>query len=201
MLTAIVLAAGSSKRMGGENKLLLPYKSKTIIASVVENLIKAGIEEIIVVVGYEAEQIKNALKELPVNFIYNAAYANGITTSIQSGVLHAKGDGYMICLSDMVLITPEEYALLQHTFKTQVQLNKKCICVPRYKNEKGNPVIFSSFYREAILQHTDMNGCKTIVESNKENIYPVDMQTNHILSDIDYLEDYKKLSAGFKKYN
>ena len=195
MVSDIVLAAGLSKRMGTANKLLLAYKNKTVIATVVENIIAAGIEEIVVVTGYEAGQIEDALKNLPVQFVYNPEYEKGMTTSIQHGVSVVKGDGYMICLSDMVLIEPSEYELLKNAFEGQLQIDKKCICIPRYKNEKGNPVIFSSFYKEAILQHKDMEGCKEIVQLYKEHVYWIEMDSPHILQDMDYPEDYKILST------
>ena len=194
MLSAIVLAAGLSKRMNGMNKLLLPYKNKTVIATVVQNILDGGIEEVIVVTGHEEDKIKHALKDFPVHFTYNHDYTKGITTSIQQGIMHATGDGYMICLSDMVLITPKEYATLKDAFTKHLELNKKCICMPVYKNEKGNPVIFSSFYKEAILKHEDMEGCKNIVLQNKENIDRVDIDTDHILTDMDSQDDYKKLN-------
>ncbi len=195
MVSAIVLAGGLSKRMGTANKLLLPYKNKTVIATVIENIIAAGIEEIMVVTGYEAEKIQDALKGFTVQFIYNPEYEKGMTTSIQQGVFAAKGDGYMICLSDMVLIEPDEYTLLKKVFEAQLQLDEKCICIPRYKNEKGNPVIFSSFYKEAILQHKDMEGCKEIVQLNKAHIHWIEMDTQHVLQDMDYPEDYRILST------
>ena len=193
MLSAIVLAAGSSKRMNGINKLILPYKNKTIISTVVTNILAAGIEEVIVVVGYEAEKVKEALENLPVIIINNPDHEKGLTTSIQQGVSCAKGNGYMICLSDMVLITPEEYIFLKSSFEKQWLMNAACICVPRYKNEKGNPVIFSSWYKRVILEHGEMEGCKEIVQSNRNNISWVDMQSTHILEDIDYPGDYDKL--------
>jgi molybdenum cofactor cytidylyltransferase len=195
MLSAIVLAAGSSERMGDQNKLLLPYKNKTVIEHVVGSIYEAGLEEIIVVVGHESEKIKEVLKNLPVHFVYNQDYTEGMTTSIQKGILHANGNGYMICLADMVLIRAEEYALLKNSFEKQVAENPKCICLPRFKNEKGNPVIFSTFYRDDILQHKEREGCKEIVKSNKENIFWVDMDTQHILQDMDYPEDYNKISS------
>lgn len=194
MLSAIVLAAGLSQRMGTANKLLLSYKNKTIIETTVENILAADIGEVIVVAGHEAEQIQSALKNLQVHFVFNPGYANGITTSIQHGVEYAKGNGYMVCLSDMVLITPAEYTLLKTAFEQQITLDYKCICLPRFNHKKGNPVIFSSFYKEAILKHEDMEGCKDIVQLNNEHIYWVDMDTPHILQDMDYFEDYEKLN-------
>jgi molybdenum cofactor cytidylyltransferase len=196
MLSAIVLAAGLSKRMGEQNKLLLPYKNKTIIEITLDNIIASGINDINVITGYEHEQVEASIKHLPVKIIFNPAYEKGMTTSIQQGVSHAGENGYMICLADMFLVTSAEYTFLKAEFERALQQNKKCICVPKYKEEKGNPVIFSSFYKEAILQHTEMEGCKTIVQSNKENIYYIEIPGDHILQDLDYYTDYEKFLSG-----
>ena len=103
MLSAIILAGGLSSRMG-TNKLLLPYENHTIIEHIVENVCNAGVEEVIVVTGHEAIKVKTALRKFPVKFVHNANYATGITTSIQQGVKSATGNGYMICLGDMIKI-------------------------------------------------------------------------------------------------
>ncbi len=196
MVSAIVLAAGLSKRMGRANKLLLPYKNQTVLATVVANILASDMEEVVIVTGHETKQIEQTLKDLPVRFVYNPDFEKGITTSIQHGVSAANGNGYMICLSDMVLIEPAEYTLLKNAFELQLKMDEKCICTPRYKNEKGNPVIFSSFYKEAILEYKDMEGCKEIVQLNKAHIHWVEMETSHVLQDIDFPEDYKKLSGA-----
>ena len=194
MLSAIVLAAGLSKRMGSANKLLLMYKNKTVLETVIENILAAGIKEVIVVTGHQSEIVQNTLKNLPVHVVYNPDYEKGLTTSIQSGLRVAKGNGYMICLSDMVLIAPEDYTTLKTTFEKQIMLDEKCICMPVFNNQKGNPVIFSAFYKELILQHQEMNGCKTIVASHKEHVLLTQMNTPNILTDIDYPEDYERLN-------
>ncbi len=193
MLTAIVLAAGMSKRMGAQNKLLLPYDQSTVIRTVVENILNANNKEVIVVVGYEAAAIKNALQNLPVLFIDNPNYETGMTSSIQQGVQQATGNGYMICLADMVLISPAEYAIVKNHFEQQMILNEKCICLPVYNNQKGNPVIFSSFYKTAILNNKDPEGCKQIVQASKENIAWLQMSTDHIITDMDDYETYQRL--------
>lgn len=194
MINAIVLAAGLSKRMGNDNKLLLPYKGKTIIATTVENIIASGIDHITVVAGFERNKIKEALEAMSVQLIDNPGYEKGMTTSIQKGVASATGNGYMICLGDMVHITPSEYALLARSFDDVHAKNEACIILPFYKGEKGNPVIFSSHYRDAILGNTDMEGCKNIVRDNKHNMVAVEMDTSNILLDLDYPADYEKLS-------
>src|SRR5690242_56747 len=186
MLSAIVLAAGSSKRMGNMNKLLLTYKGKAIIETTLENILASQLDEVIVITGYEAEKVKDIIKHLPVTIIHNKDYVKGMTTSIQCGIESAKESGYMICLGDMFTITTEEYALLKKVFEENVTSNSKSIYVPRYNNEKGNPVIFSACYKDLILEHEEMEGCKAIVQANKEQIYGVDMPSDHVLQDMDF---------------
>src|SRR5258706_1708260 len=98
MLSAIVLAAGSSRRMGNKNKLMLPYKGKTVLIHTVENILAAGFEEVIVVTGFESALVGKALRWLPVRFAHNPRFEEGMTGSIQTGVRAATGKGYMICL-------------------------------------------------------------------------------------------------------
>ena len=116
-----------------------------------------------------------------------------MTSSIQEGVINANGKGYMICLSDMPLITTEEYTSLKNCFENQMSLDDQCICVPVYKDSQGNPVFFSSWYKTAILKHQSKEGCKEILKSHQKNILRVLMDTDHILKDIDYPDDYELL--------
>jgi len=193
MVTSILLAAGSSRRMGDSNKLLLPYKGSTILAATAEQILSSGIGELIVVTGHQAAAVEQALSHLPVRFAHNPLHEEGLTSSIRAGVLLAEGQGYMICLSDMVLITSEEYTLLRQTFETHCSRDERCILQPVYRGEKGNPVIFSSFYRDAILQHGEKEGCKEIVRSHSDHLYTVDMPADHVLRDLDYPDEYRAL--------
>lgn len=194
MLSAIVLAAGLSKRMGAVNKLLLPYKGSTIIEATLSQILDANIEEVIVVTGHEADLVTSTMQHFPVTIIHNTDYGKGMTTSIQKAVEVAKGNSYMICLGDMFTITSPEYVLLKNNFEKKYEQDDRCICIPRYNNEKGNPVIFSAFYKDAILMHQDMEGCKGIVQANMQHVHWVEMDNPHILEDLDYPEDYKKIS-------
>jgi len=193
MVTAIVLAAGNSLRMGTQNKLLLPFAGTTVIAAVVEQIVKAGLQELIVVTGNEPDLVEQALVHLPVKLIHNGVYGAGMTGSIQTGIQSATGNGYMICLGDMVLITAQQYAALNTAFEKAYQRDKACICLPRFNGVKGNPVIFSSAYKNAILQHDDPEGCKAIIQANNPHIVWVEMDDDAVLRDMDYPEDYAAL--------
>jgi len=195
MINAIVLAAGSSLRMGDINKLLLPYKTNSVIRTIVQNLQYAGIQKIIVVTGYEPDKIKAQLNNLSVEFVHNPDHLKGITSSIQKGVIKSKGNGYMICLADMLMISPADYIALKHAFDKQVKINEKSICVPYYQGKRGNPVIFSAYYKKRLLSHDDTQGCKNIIFENKENVFPVKMMTDHVIVDMDYYNEYRILLA------
>ncbi|WP_431215038.1 nucleotidyltransferase family protein [Puia sp. P3] len=194
MLTAILLAAGTSRRMGDDNKLLLPWKDRTIVAATAANLLAAGIGEIIVVTGYEAPKITGALEDLPLRFIHNPAYSEGMTSSIRAGVCDANGDGFMICLADMVLISPAEYAQLAAAWEKAHALDSHCIGIPEYQGEKGNPVILPATLRKQILSHPEKEGCRQLVRHYQAHHLLIPMPHDHILRDIDRPEDYTLLS-------
>jgi molybdenum cofactor cytidylyltransferase len=179
--------------MGTVNKLLLPWRDGTILATTAGHLLAAGIEEVIVVTGHQAPEIKTALHSLPVRLIHNPSFSSGLTGSIQTGIGIARGDGYMICLADMVLITPIEYALLADAFRRQYLVDDRCIILPDFQGTTGNPVIFSSLYRSAILQHPEKEGCKTLVREQKAHHLHIAMPSDHVLKDIDYPDDYTTL--------
>ena len=179
--------------MGEQNKLLMQWEGKPVLETTITNLLASNVDEVIVVTGHEAGMVEAVIAHLPVHVVYNASYRQGMTSSIQCGIEKAKGDGYMICLSDMLMITDTEYRLLVNGFDTAFALNPQCICVPRYQGAKGNPVIFSAHHKQAILQHTEPEGCKSIVQTNQLNVCWIDMPTNHILQDMDSPDDYERL--------
>lgn len=195
MISAILLAAGSSTRMGAVNKLLLPWQDSTIIATTASNLVAGGLTDIVVVTGHQPTEIRSALHSLAVRFVHNPSFADGLTGSIRTGIAAAGGDGYMICLGDMALITAEEYTLLAAAFEKGRLADDRCILLPEFKHKTGNPVIFSSFYRSGILGHQEKEGCKTLVRSNALHHLRVPMPTDHVLIDIDFPDDYKALTG------
>jgi molybdenum cofactor cytidylyltransferase len=194
MVSAIILAAGTSSRMGTPNKLLLPFQETTIVRTVVRQIADTGIEDIIVVTGYESDQVTAALHGLPVHFVFNPYYALGMTSSIKQGVKAARGDGYMICLADMVKITSSQYSIIMNEFVRCHKADPSCIVIPYYQDNKGNPVVFSSSYRGMILQHHQPEGCREILQQNESHIKRVEMMNDSVLTDLDNWIQYQKLN-------
>lgn len=193
MLSAIVLAAGSSTRMGGANKLLLPFQSSTVIRVTVQQVLESGVAEVIVVTGFQQEQVRAALEGLPVSVVFNPFFATGMTSSIKAGVQASRGKAYMICLGDLPTIRSGEYrTLADYAMKLDSDL-QNFIVMPRYEQVRANPVIFSNSFKPVILAHDKPEGCKEIVAANPGNVHWVDMSFDHVLRDIDTQTDYQNL--------
>lgn len=200
MVSAIVLAAGSSTRMAGTNKLLLPWNESTVIAHTVQQVMLSGADETIVVTGYQHEAIKMALSSCGAQLVFNPLHASGMTSSIKAGINASIGQSFMICLGDLPMIRFDEYAKLVRITKELMNQDTPFIIIPQFNNERANPVIFSNSFRQAILDHKAPEGCREIVAANQEYVHWVDMETDHVISDIDYTTDYQNLIHGNKTY-
>ena len=194
-VSAILLAAGESRRMGAANKLFLEVGGKSMIQTTLDALSESPAAEIIVVSNPENDARFDDCIRAKFHIVINPDFQRGMTTSIQKGIKQAAGDadGYMICMSDQPFLSSAEYASLIEGFSAAIPADPSCILVPVYLEEKGNPVIFSSKYREEILAHPKMEGCKEILQKNREHVVRQAMPTNAILRDIDTPEDYSQV--------
>lgn len=195
-ISAVLLAAGTSTRMGVPNKLLLPFRGKTVLHTVAASIIASGVDELIVVTGHEAERAKTAFKGLPVCFVPNPGYASGMTSSIQAGVRAAQGEGYLICPGDLPLLTEADYRRIVLFFKDLFRSDPKAICVPEFQGTRGHPVLFSAYYRNEIMQHSAPEGCKRILKAHPNHVYEISFSQPSILMDIDTPEAYQNLLQG-----
>lgn len=194
-IAAIVLAAGESRRMGIQNKLLLPFQNKPLITHVVDTIVEAEVDEVIVVVGHEAVHVRHALKGYDIRCVHNPDYPAGMTTSIWTGVKAASSDasGFMICLSDLPLITSTDLNHLIAAFREANAQSDRHIIRPVYKGMPGNPVLFPACYRADILASQDMTGCKNLIRQNLGLVLDLEMPTDHVLRDIDTPDTYLSL--------
>lgn len=194
MLNIIVLAAGMSRRMGKENKLLLPFGGSTVIETTITNILKAEIGTITVVTGHEAEAVQAVLEKYPLSIVHNSAFGTGMTSSIQTGVKSCSNNlPYMICLSDMSLLQSVDYQYIKTQFLDIFKSDDKAIVVPIFNQKRGNPVVFSNFYKNDILSLTYTEGCKPIVQAHTDSVHFVEMSNDAILKDMDTMEDYLNL--------
>ena len=189
MISSILLAAGQSKRMQGENKLLKKYKKKYLINHILKSLIKSKVNKIIIVLGYENKKIKKiALKSKKIIFVVNSQYLKGISTSIKCGLkkISKKNIGFLITHADMPLVSKTILNALCSALKNK---NKE-IFIPVYKKRIGNPLAFKYSMIKSLKRIKGDRGAKKLIRSNKSKIKLMKMKSKSILIDFDQLKDF-----------
>jgi molybdenum cofactor cytidylyltransferase len=190
--SAVVLAAGTSTRMGSRHKLLLPLGGESVIRRTVQSVLAANPEEVVVVTGSHAQAVTSALAGLDVRLQFNPRYEDGQMTSVAAGVaaLEAPGDAVMICLGDMALLEPADYAALVAAYASRPWGS---IIVPRQGEARGNPVVFArSLAAEAIAGGRNF-GCRKLIADYPQEVYPHDPGHDRCFVDLDTPADYARL--------
>ena len=187
MFSAILLAAGESKRMNGENKLTKLINEKPLINHSVNNILESSIDELIIITGHQEEIIKKTVyKNKKIKFFFNKDYKSGMASSIKIGLsnLSNKTECFLICLSDMPMISKEIYNELIKNSK------KNKIVVPTYKNQQGNPVLFSILMKNKIMGIKGDLGAKEILEKNKEFVFCFETNNQSILKNYNTADSF-----------
>ena len=190
---ALVLAAGSSKRMGSENKLLADINGVPLVRFMIEALLSSNVTSITVVTGHEGEQVAAALSEFTnLSFVHNPDYDAGLSTSLKAGLraLPETLDGVMICLGDMPLVTPVMVNELIEAFDPD---EGRSICVPVYGRKRGNPILWSKTYLSRMISLSGDMGARPLLEEYNDQIFEVVMQNDGVLFDIDTPERLQSL--------
>ncbi|HXH41672.1 MAG TPA: NTP transferase domain-containing protein [Thermoanaerobaculia bacterium] len=184
MISAIVLAAGQATRFG-RCKQLVTVGGKALLDRALGNLRASKIDDIVVVLGAHAEEIRGQISFDGVRVVMNPDYAEGMSTSIQAGLraLPESAEAAMIVLGDQPFVTPRTLDLLVDEF---VRARPKAI-VPTYDGARGNPVIVSrALFGEMMNIRGDV-GCRAVFGGHDVMTLPVD--DRGVTMDIDTMED------------
>ncbi|MAF49797.1 MAG: molybdopterin-binding/glycosyltransferase family 2 protein [Rhodospirillales bacterium] len=191
---ALILAAGSSRRMGAENKLLADVGGKPMVSHVAGALAGANVVSITVVTGHQAEAVKSALGELAADYVHNPDYAEGLSTSLRAGVASLADDidGVVICLGDMPLVSSSDIDNLIAAFDP---LEGRGICVPVSGRKRGNPVLWAKSYLTEIAGLGGDVGARHLLEQHADQVYEVPVSGDGVLTDIDTPERLAELRS------
>ena len=194
MITAIILAAGKSTRMGSP-KMLLPWGDTTIMEHVIAVFSNAGIKDILVVTGGARERVEAVIleceKRYPVRSVHNKEFKTGeMLSSIQCGLqdLLERGVGAaMIGLGDQPQVQENSVRLLMKAFLE----TKSPLVVPSFQMRRGHPwLVVSSLWNELIEMDSTQTP-RNFLNAHAKDIYYVNMDTPTILSDLDTPDDYQ----------
>jgi molybdenum cofactor cytidylyltransferase len=194
MISAIVPAAGMSTRMGEHNKLLMTYRGKFLIEHAVDTLLASRVSEIIVVAGFEADKLNAALRGKLVTIIDNPDYREGLSTSIKTGIsaISREATAIVIYLADQPMLEPGDVNQIIDAYAKAREAGKS-IVVPFHKGQRGNPVIMDASFKEEIMDVAGDVGCRKVIKRNPDKVLVLEMETDHVIRDIDRMEDYEAL--------
>jgi molybdenum cofactor cytidylyltransferase len=181
---AVILAGGQSKRMGTENKLLVPINGKPMIVLTSEPIIASKVKSVTVITGYEDQKIKEAMKNSTIRFAHNKNFQYGISSSVVTAVKSAPEDcsAILIGLGDMPNIMVSHINKLIDAYNP---LEGRAICVPTWKGKRGNPVLWARRFFPEMLQLKGDFGAKELMGKYAELVVEVEMNDNGIVIDID----------------
>ncbi|MBT3558367.1 MAG: NTP transferase domain-containing protein [Rhodospirillales bacterium] len=183
-ITAIILAAGQSSRMGDLNKLLIDVDGKAMVRLAAEAAIGSKANTIVVVTGHEPQQIEQALEGLDVTFVHNPDFAEGMSTSLKCGLaqLPEQVDGALICLADMPGIEVGHLDRLIDAFDPELE---RAICVSNYDGRRGNPVLWGRFCFSEMMALTGDMGARKLLRRFGDMVCEVEMPDEAVLLDVD----------------
>ena len=189
-VSAIILAAGMSRRMGTP-KQLLRLGDGTLLEQVLENVRRSQADEIILVLGYAAETIQQQIAVDGVRVVINPTYQDGMGTSLKTGLLALDPDcgAALIVLADQPFVQPKTLdQLIEHHHRHRPQ-----ILIPMYKGFRGNPLLLDRSVFPELMGLTGDIGCRAIFGSHLEGIHKLAVEDPGILLDIDSASDLEKL--------
>lgn len=190
MISAILLAAGDSRRMG-KPKMLLPWGDQTVIEHVVNTFLRAGIEDLVVVTGGGYEQVEKAVMRYPVRKIHNRNYATGeMLSSIQCGIreMPKSTQAALIGLGDQPQVEQMSIRAICDAYKESAS----ALIVPSFQMKRGHPWLVARSLWNEILALQSPSTPRDFLKDHSNQIQYVNLDTPTILADLDTPEDYDK---------
>ena len=184
--------------MGGPNKLLAEIGGRPLVRIVAEAALTSQARPVVVVTGHERERIEAAFAGLPVSFVYNPLYAEGLGTSLRAGIaaVPAQANGAVVCLGDMPQVDP---ALIDRLIAAIDPDKGALVAVPTIGGKRGNPVVWSRrFFADLMAVEGDV-GARRLIGRYGEAVVEVPVTGTGVLTDIDTPEALAALKAELEK--
>jgi molybdenum cofactor cytidylyltransferase len=194
-ISAILLGAGESKRMG-RDKLMLPWGKKTVLEHCLEVLLRSETREVVVVVRSRSKEFEDRINKYPalmrkkIKVVVNSDDPEGMSSSIRKGLrfVDPGSVGVLIALGDQPLLKANTINALIHAFIR----GKRKIAIPFYHNKRGNPVLFDRGYIRGLKRVRGDTGGRSIIENHPDEVVRVRTRSEAVVRDIDTWGEYEK---------
>ena len=189
MICAILLAAGESRRMGTQ-KLLLPFGDETVVAHIVNQLLKTVVSQVYVVVGHQKQRVVEELSHLPVAIVENPGYKADMLSSVRRGLRALPGEcqAVLLALGDQPALSTELVDEMARVFAEK----EMGILVPAYQGKRGHPLLFAMRYRDEILTRYDDVGLRGLLQAHPEDVAEFEVSAPSVLSNMNVPADYRR---------
>ena len=194
-IAGLVLAAGRSTRMGGPNKLLEEINGKPLVRIATEHVLASRAKPVIVITGHQKERVERALAGLPVTFVHNPNFAEGLSTSLKAGIaaVPAEADGVVVCLGDMPQVSA---ALIDKLIAAFDPERGALVAIPTIAGKRGNPVLWSRrFFPDLMTVEGDV-GARHLIGGYGEAVVEVPVEDAAALTDVDTPEALTAVRAA-----
>ena len=183
-ISAIVLAAGLSSRMAPRHKLLVEWEGQPVLRRVVKMALASAPHEVIVVTGHRQEDVARVISDLPVRTVHNAAYWEGMGSSLACGVRHVSPEagGLLVYLGDMPLVKVDTARQLIAAFETE---DDPIICVPVHQGRRGHPVLFHKAFASDLTSLTGDIGARGLMQGRSGQVRDIEVDDPGVLFDLD----------------
>jgi molybdenum cofactor cytidylyltransferase len=190
-IAAIILAAGSSRRMGKAFKPLLPLGDSTVMEYVMETYRKAQIKDIRVVCGFRAEDVRRICKNPNISIIENRSYASGMFSSVKLGIqsLNHEIDGFFIHPVDIPLVRPSTVKTLVSFFKNGLE----DVYYPAFNGIKGHPPLIRTRLARQIIAWDGQGGLQGALSDINAPATTIPVCDQGILEDMDTEKEYLRM--------
>jgi molybdenum cofactor cytidylyltransferase len=196
-MSAVVLAAGQSRRMGKINKLTAVVAGKPVIRHVVDTVLEAGLKDIVVVLGYDEQAVSACLEGLPVRFVKNEAFRSGQASSVSAGIaaLDNNVSDVMVVLGDMPLLSAALLNNLHHHHMRNPQHEQMIslpVCLKDRERQVGHPVIWGRQFFPDLQALTGDQGGRQIWSDHPAIINQMDVEDATLFLDTDTAEALRR---------
>ncbi|HPZ43141.1 MAG TPA: molybdenum cofactor cytidylyltransferase [Bacillota bacterium] len=195
MISAIILAAGLSSRMGMP-KQLLKLGGKTMVRIVTENVLASKVDEVLVVTGHREQEIRAEIGQLPVKILFNPNYVQGQGTSLAlgAGAINDGTTAFLVFMADQPLITASLINMVIDEFK-----KRNCLALrPVYQGKPGHPVILDRALRAEAVELKGDEGLRKVLQQLGSRVEYLPVQDEAAIFDIDTPETYEKFISQYK---
>jgi putative nucleotidyltransferase with HDIG domain len=198
-IVAILLAAGYSSRMQ-DFKPLLPLGEVTVIERLINTYRDAGVSDIRVVIGHNAELLQPILALQPVKVIFNENYPTGMYSSVMAGVssLEADAEAFFLHPADIPMVKARTIKRLIQGYKNYIE-RAKGIIFPCYKGARGHPPLIPAYLKEEILHWQGTEGLRGLISMLSPHSLDLAVPDEAVLLDMDTPKDYQYLLQHIKR--